>query len=187
VEYQRQINSSRCCEEVEVDPEMLVGGVKVQYYFHCKTQLWLFSKFLNREQESELVVIGKIIERNTFDRIRSRNISIDQKISIDLVRYKGGLVIYDVKKSSKFKEAHRYQVLYYLWYLKKVKGIKNVRGVIVYPTERRRVYLDLTPDEEKRIEDILRDINSIISRSKPPPPIYRKFCRKCAYFEFCWV
>jgi len=165
---------------------MLVGGVKVNYYFHCKTQLWLFSHFVTQEQESDLVLLGKIIGEAAFKEIKSKELIIDQKISIDFVRKKDYLILYDIKKSSKFGKAHYYQILYYLWYLKKIKGMKNVKGIITYPKERKRIEVCLTREIEQKIEKILREIKQIITLPTPPKPEYKKYCRKCSYFEFCF-
>ncbi|MEM2260642.1 MAG: CRISPR-associated protein Cas4 [Candidatus Aenigmatarchaeota archaeon] len=180
-------NSSQTSEKIEIDMEMLIGGVKVNYFFHCKTQLWLFSHFITQEQESELVLLGKIIEEVSFKEIKVRNVLIDQKISIDLIKSKEYLILHDVKKSSKFEVAHFYQLLYYLWYLKTLKGLEKVKGVIDYPKERKKIEVTLTREKDSEIRTILEQIHYIISLPKPPEPIYKSYCRKCAYFEFCWI
>jgi len=187
MESQMQNNSSQNSEEkIEMDAEMLVGGIKVNYYFHCKTQLWLFSHFLTQEQESDLVILGKVIEDSVFKDIKARNIIIDQTISLDFVKKGNTLIVLDVKKSSKFFEAHYHQLLYYLWYLKKVKGISNVKGILSYPKERKREEVVLTPEGEGKICKVLSEISKIVSLETPPPPVYKPYCRKCSYFEFCF-
>ena len=173
-------------EKLEIDLDMLIGGVKVNYFIHCKTQLWFFSHFISQEKDSELTAIGKIIESLFFRDVKTKNVIVDLKISLDFVKKSGKLIIYDVKKSSKFKAAHHYQMLYYLWYLRKIKGIENVEGIITYPTERKVERIKLTEDKEKEIKDILNKIKEIISSPKPPLPVYKKYCRKCAYFELCF-
>jgi CRISPR-associated exonuclease Cas4 len=178
--------SFQSSEQVEIDPEMLIGGTKVNYFIHCKTQLWLFSNFILQEKESELVLIGRILESLFFKDVRVKDILIDSKIQIDFIKKREGLLLRDVKKSSKFEKAHYYQMLYYLWYLKQIKGIANLRGIISYPKERKTVKVELTEEGEKEIVKILKEINEIISKPKPPSPTYKKYCRKCAYFEFCF-
>jgi CRISPR-associated exonuclease Cas4 len=187
MESQARNNSSQSSEEIELDLEMLIGGVKVNYFFHCKTQLWLFSHFITQEQESELVILGKIIEGISFKEIKIKNILIDRKISIDFLRSKEGLILYDVKKSSKFKIAHFYQLVYYLWYLKTIKGLEKIKGIIEYPKERKKIEVILTPEKENEVRSILKQIHYITSLPKPPEPIYKNYCRKCAYFEFCFA
>jgi len=173
-------------QEPEIDLDMLIGGVKVNYFVLCKTKLWFFSHFISQEEDSELTAIGKIIESLFFRDVKTKNIIVDSKISLDFVKRSGKLIIYDVKKSSKLKAAHYYQMLYYLWYLKKIKGIENVEGRITYPTERKIEKIKLTEDKEKEIEDILAKIKEIVTSPKPPLPVYKKYCRKCAYFELCF-
>lgn len=188
MEFQKRLQSfsSQNSEKLEIDPEMLTGGTKINYFIHCKTQLWLFSQFILQEKESELVLIGKILENLFFKEAKVKNVLIDSKVSIDLIRKGEKLIIQDIKKSSKFEKAHYYQMLYYLWYLKNIKGIANLEGIVSYPNERKTIKVELTEEKEKEIEKIIKEINEIISRPKPPLPVYKKYCRKCAYFEFCF-
>jgi len=174
-------------EEKELLPlEAIFIGTQINYFIHCKTQLWLFSYFISMERESEFVLMGKILESLFFRDVKLKNILIDSKISLDFIRHKGKVIVQDVKKSSKFEKAHYYQMLYYLWYLKNVKGISNVEGIINYPKEKRTIKVELKEEYEREILDILQEIKKLVSRSKPPLPTYKKYCRKCAYFEFCF-
>jgi len=170
-----------------IDISMYIGGVKVNYYIHCKTQLWLFSHQVTFEHSSEDVIIGKVLEQQAYIRMRLKNVQIDSIIALDFVYRDKELVVVDVKKSSKFKIAHYYQVLYYIWYLKKIKGIENVRGEIRYPTEKKIVQVDLDSEKMREIEEIIEEIKKIISLSQPPKPKRMPYCKSCAYFEFCWV
>ncbi len=172
-------------EKIEIDPEILVGGLKINYFIHCKTQLWLFSHFLSREKESDLVIIGKILHETFFKNV-NKDVLIDDKISIDFIKKENKLILHDIKKSDKFQSAHYYQMLYYLYYLKNEKGIENVEGEINYPLKRKTVKVELTKEKEDEIKKILQKINEIVSQPKPPRPIYKKYCRNCAYFEFCF-
>lgn len=173
-------------EEVKIDYEMLVGGVKVSYFFLCVTKLWLFSHLLTREHESEFVIIGKLIEKAFFRQIKTRDILIDSKIALDLIRKGDKLIVLDVKKSSKLEFLHRYQMLYYLWYLEKIKGVENVIGRISYSKERKVDEVALTREAEAEVEEALKKIDRIVSSPSMPKPEYKKYCRKCSYFEFCW-
>lgn len=172
-------------EKIEIDEEMLIGGVKVNYYIHCKTQLWLFSHLITQEHESEYVILGKILNEVSFQNIK-KDILIDNKISVDFIKKNGSVIIHDIKKSPKFKEAHVHQMLYYIYYLKKLKGIEKVEGRIDYPKQRKVVRIELTEEKEREIERILKDIKRIVSLKNPPKPVYKKYCRKCSYFEFCF-
>jgi CRISPR-associated exonuclease Cas4 len=166
--------------------ETFFTGVQVNYFIHCKTQLWYFSHYLTQEHESELVMLGKILHEIAFKNVK-KDLIIDQKISIDFIKKGDKLILHDVKKSEKFKDAHYYQMLYYLYYLKHEKGIENVEGIINYPSKREIVKVELTPEKEIELKNILQKIKEIISSNQPPKPVKLPYCRKCSYFEFCWV
>jgi CRISPR-associated exonuclease Cas4 len=161
-----------------------ITGVMVQYYKACKTELWYFSHHIDFNECDENVRLGRIIHELFFKR-QKKNLSIDNTISLDLLKKQNHLVIVEVKKSSKLPEPVKFQLLYYLWYLKNIKNI-IMNGLITYPTEKKVERVVLTPELEKEIENILKDIKQIISLPQPPKPEKKKYCRKCSYFEFCW-
>ncbi len=161
--------------------ELYITGTQVNYYFICKTKLWLFSHNITMEHESDLVKMGKLIHRETF-KTDEKEIKIGP-IAMDIVRAGDEVEIREVKKSKKMEESYINQVLYYLYFLKKC-GIK-AKGVISFPKMRETVRLELDEEDEKRIENVLKEIDKIISGPMPEPK-YRRLCRKCAYFEFCF-
>jgi CRISPR-associated exonuclease Cas4 len=166
-----------------ITKELVFNGTQVNYYIVCSTKLWYFSHFLQMEQNSDLVELGKLIHETSFEKLK-KDVQIDSKISIDFVERGNKIIIHDVKKSKKLEKAHIYQLLYYLYYLKQ-KGIK-AEGEINYPKIRKIEKIDLTEKNEEEIEAILKQIKEIISLSKPPKPEKKKYCRKCSYFELCW-
>ena len=78
------------------------------------------------EQTSDTVLLGKLIDESSYER-KDKGIDIDETIVIDWIDDKTG-VLHEVKKSDSMEEAHTWQVLYYLWYLKQ-KGVM-VQGVL---------------------------------------------------------
>lgn len=161
----------------------LPTGVQVSYYFICKTKLWLFSHLATMEHSSDTVAIGRLIHRESYQRAR-RDVTIGP-ISIDFVKRGGEIVLHEVKKSRKMERAHVYQLLYYLYYLRQ-KGIK-AKGVINYPLLRRTREIILDEEKEREIKAIIKNINEVVVRENPPRPEKKTYCRKCSYYEFCWV
>ena len=45
-----------------------VTGVMINYYFICKRKLWYFSHGIQMEQEHDNVIIGKLIDENSYGR-----------------------------------------------------------------------------------------------------------------------
>ncbi len=160
-------------------------GTQVNYFVICKTKLWYLSHFLHREQESDLVVLGKILQEASYGNVK-KDVMIDSKIAIDFIKRGDKLILHEVKKSDRLEKAHIMQLLYYIYYLKNEKGIENVEGRINYPKQRKIVAVKLTKEREKELLRIFKEITQITSLPQPPKPEYKKYCRKCSYFEFCF-
>ena len=159
-------------------------GTQLNYYFHCRRQLWFFSHKITCEQESDTVYLGKVIHETSYERER-KEVEIDQ-IKMDHIDLRDG-VIHEVKKSDSWSAAHEWQLLYYLYVLKQ-KGIEGLRGELNYPTIRRTVSVELTGAREEKLEQVLADIRRIIDQPTPPEITMKKsVCRKCSYFELCYV
>jgi len=159
-----------------------ITGVKIAYYFICHTKLWLFSHNITLEKEHENVRIGKFLHEDRYKR-RHKDEMIHDLICIDFVRLKNGLNLHEIEKTKKMEKAHRFQMLYYLYYLKSY-GVM-ARGIINYPLLNKRDEIILTDSDEQRLMEIIVDIKDIVV-NKMPTPEKRKICNKCAYQEFCF-
>lgn len=160
-----------------------VTGVMVYYYFVCKRKLWYFSNDLNMEFNSELVGIGKLIDETSYRR-EKKNILIDETISIDFL--KDWRIVHEVKKSRKIDEAAKWQLKYYMWVLKN-KGVDIEKGILDYPLLRKREEIILNEQEELELKSVIEDIQKIISSKLPPNTINKRVCKKCAYYELCYI
>ena len=160
--------------------KMHITGIKVAYYYICHTKLWLFSHNITMEKDSELVELGKILHENTYR--EHKEVQIDD-IAIDFIRKGEEVEIHEIKKSKAMEKAHRMQVLYYIYYLSK-RGVK-AKGIIDYPKQRRREEVVLNDESKLEIENALGEIEKIV-KGPMPPPMRKKICKKCAYYEFCF-
>ncbi len=156
-----------------------LNGTQINYYFICKRKLWLFSHNISFESLSDLVSIGKIIDSQSYKR-KKKNIKIGN-IALDHIEHN---IIHEIKKSDKIEEAHKYQLLYYIYYLTKL-GI-NTTGIINYPKLKKTLKVTLQKQDRINVEKIIKDANTIISANKPPKADYKKICDKCAYYDYCW-
>ena len=161
--------------------QMKTSGLNVQYYFVCKRKLWLHHHQINFEQENVRVLQGKVLHENSYRRIKNKEVLIDQLIQIDLIDGYVG----EVKSSRKMQNADTMQLLYYLYYLKNMGVIK--KGKIHYPKEKIVEEIELTEEDEKKLDRILKEIQEIIHREKIPVLEKKPYCTKCAYYDFCWV
>ncbi len=129
--------------------------------------------------------MGKHIHETSYAKTK-KEVVIDQKIAIDFIKRGENLVLHEIKKSRKMEDANRLQILYYLYFLKN-KGVANVSGEIDYPRIREVEKVELTEEAEKEIKEIIEKIPQIVSMEKPPAKKKMKRCRKCSYFELCYV
>ncbi|AAR38877.1 NEQ021 [Nanoarchaeum equitans Kin4-M] len=163
----------------------LIGGAYIYYYFVCKRKLWFYANKITMEHESDLVQIGKYIELFYKEKHKYERKVIINEISPDVIkRYKDFVLVFEIKKSDKFKEAALWQLKYYLWYLKRL-GL-NVKGKLVIPEYNKEEYIELTEKDERKIKEILNEIKRIISMDKPPREVFKDYCKACAYYPLCW-
>jgi len=162
-----------------------ITGTLINYYFHCQTQCWLSANRINLEDNSEDVRIGKVLHEIEEEKNKDTEIAIDN-IKIDKIT-KNYLV--EVKKSDSDIEAVRWQVLLYLKKLKD-KGIEK-RGKIEFfeqnKQDKKTYYVDLTEEKERDLEEFLGEIEQLINQKQPPKPKFMRKCKKCAYYEYCFV
>ncbi|MCR8743770.1 CRISPR-associated protein Cas4 [Romboutsia lituseburensis] len=168
---------------MSIDLEQLnIQGVKINYYFVCKRKLWLFTKGITMEQNSDRVMAGKLVHENSYKRKQHKELLIDNLLRLDIVDKD---YVREVKISRKMEKADKMQLYYYLYYLKNL-GI-NKKGMINYVKERRQEEIELTPEIDTEIEKIILDIVEI-SKEKTPPKLQKlPYCTKCAYYEFCYI
>lgn len=159
------------------------NGIKVNYYVVCPRKLWFYSHDLRMEQGSDRVFLGRLLHERTYRDKPRRELLIDNLIKVDLLESEGKLL--EVKYSQRMKEAARRQVLYYLYYLKRL-GVTGLVGELRFPKERRRESVVLTGDAERDIETTLREIRRIEQLATPPRVEFMPICRRCAYLELCW-
>lgn len=167
-------------DKVNID-DLKVNGTKVNYYLICQRKLWLFDKRISMENTSDKVLQGKVLHENSYESSKNKEVLIDNLISIDIVDQ---LNIREVKSSDKMQDADRIQILYYLFILKTF-GIEK-KGIINYPKQRKREFFELNTENEKEVISALEGIKKVLLLTKPPPVIDKPYCKKCAYFEFCY-
>lgn len=160
-----------------------VTGVMVYYYFICKRKLWYFCHQITMEESNENVQMGKLLDENSYAR-DDKHINIDDVINIDFIREKKEL--HEVKKSKAIEEAGIWQLKYYLYYLKK-KGVEGIIGKIDYPLAKRNIDVELTDKDCMELDKIIDDINKIKEHELPPELSEIKICKKCAYFDMCFI
>lgn len=164
---------------------MGVNGTLINYYFHCKRQCYLHGNRLNLEDNSEDVMIGKAIHEQKARKSKNTELSIDN-VKIDKLTDE---YLVEIKKSDADVEASTWQLLYYLKILKN-KGIDR-KGKLEFveknKTDKKIVYVELTKEVEKELDTYVEKIIELISSDEIPEVINKPKCKKCAYYEYCYI
>jgi len=159
-----------------------ITGTEINYCFVCPKKLWLFSRGINMEQTSQYVEIGREIHENSFER-EKKEILIDGIIMLDFIDRELG--IHETKKSRAMEKATRYQILYYIYYLKQ-KGIEDIRGVVHFPKEKRKEMVELKDEDIPHIQQVIDEVIKIKNLPLPPKVEKNSKCGKCSYYELCF-
>lgn len=165
------------------EKELRITGTLIWYYYICRREVWLMAHNLAPDQDDTNVVLGRFFGEESYSR-EKKEISFGN-LKFDVIKKDNqGLVLAEIKKSSKFINSARMQLAYYLSQLRE-KGIE-ARGELLFPREKRKEYVALNEDLIYELESAKKDITRIVAEEIPPTPKRITYCGKCAYNEFCW-
>jgi CRISPR-associated exonuclease Cas4 len=164
---------------------MKVNGTLINYYFHCKRQCWLHGSRLNLEDNSEVVKIGKAIHEEKAEQGKNTELTIDN-VKIDKLTNE---YLIEVKKSDADVEASKWQLLLYLKILKG-KGIDR-KGKLEFveknKSKNKTLYVELDEESEIKLDNVVKTIEDFIDKEEIPSTINKPTCKKCAYYEYCYI
>lgn len=165
---------------------MKITGTIINYYFHCKRQCYLFANRVNLEDNSENVRIGKILHEirakdNKDTEIKYENIVLD-KVSAKYIE--------EYKKSDADTEAARMQLIFYLKQLEEKGIIKE--GKLIYDEKNKKdgkktEIVKLDESNINKLNKCLEDIEKLINQDKVPDVEKNKKCKRCAYYDYCYL
>lgn len=175
-----------------------IGGMLVGYYLVCPRKAWLSMRSLWMEQESQAVALGRLLDETSYRR-RHRPALFEATApdgtplvaKIDGARLRGG-VLHETKKGRACEDAHRWQVRFYLWVLKRCgvtgPGGASLRGQLDYPQLRRTEPVTLQPADEQHMAELVADLAALARQDRPPERLPRRsFCRRCAFEDLCYA
>jgi len=165
---------------------MTVTGTIFNYFMVCRRKLWLFAHGITMEHESELVYEGKLIHENSYPERNPNYEEIElDGIKVDFYDARHH-VIHEIKKSDKLEAAGRWQLKYYL-YVFEMHGVKDIKGVLEFPKQRKTENVTLTDEDRQKIKDMLADIEKACEEKACPPLLKKERCKQCSYYEFCYT
>ncbi len=160
-----------------------ITGNLVNAYYVCKRKLWLYAHEIGPDKSHQLLEIGRLYDTSTYKRDKKEITGEGMKIDL-LKKREGELLVGEIKKTSKFELAAKMQLAYYLYSLKE-QGIE-LEGELLVPKERKRERIKLDDPLIRELETSMEEIEAILNNDKPPVAEKVKYCRNCAYNDFCW-
>ena len=164
--------------------EFNISGTYIWYYCICKREVWLLAHGMEADQQNDAMRIGNMIHENAYERSKKELEFGDSKFDV-VKRENGRLVVGEVKKSSKFLESARMQLLFYLLQLEE-SGVE-AEGELLFPEEKKKETVLLNSESRMQLRTMIEDIRAIAMLDTPPLPEKKNYCKKCAYAEFCWA
>ena len=165
---------------------MKITGTIVNYYFHCKRQCYLFANRINLEDNSEDVRIGRVLHEIKAKDGKNTEIKYENMV-LDKISSK---YIEEYKKSDSDTEAARMQLLFYLKNLKE-KGITK-EGKLIYEeknkkTTRKTEIIKLDKQNLEKLNKCMEKIEELINQEEVPKVEKDKKCKRCAYYDYCYL
>ncbi len=165
---------------------MKITGTIINYYFHCKRQCYLFANRINLEDNSEDVRIGRVLHEirakdNKDAEIKYENIVLDKVSSKYIEEY---------KKSDADTKAARMQLIFYLKQLQD-KGITK-EGKLIYNEKNKKdgkktEIIELDDSNINKLNKCIEDIEQLVNQEKVPDVEKDKKCKRCAYYDYCYL
>ncbi|MCL6533442.1 MAG: CRISPR-associated protein Cas4 [Armatimonadetes bacterium] len=167
--------------------ELAIRGYELNAWVICPRKCWFIQRQLMMEPHSPYVELGRLVHQEALQERPSREptfteVPIEGFARIDKI---AGELVYEIKRSPRKQEAHRLQLLYYL-YLLRERGL-NLKGVLSYPEQNRREVIELDDEGIQALQNALQAIQQLRQCPLPPQvPRPMSVCRTCAYQELCW-
>jgi CRISPR-associated exonuclease Cas4 len=110
-----------------------LGGVHIKYLYHCRRQLWLYTRGIRPEHLNARVQLGEAVHDTSYSRSTPVDLGAARLDHLD-----GRHWVHEVKSSSQPTSADQAQAIHYCHQLHRV-GVEAQGAVLHYPKTRRTV------------------------------------------------
>ena len=73
-----------------------------------------------------------------------------------------------------------------MYYLKQ-RGVDGLKAKIDYPLLKKNLVVELTEEDERRLDEVIQEIERTKEQMQPPQFSSQKICVKCAYHDLCFI
>ncbi|MEZ4968879.1 MAG: CRISPR-associated protein Cas4 [Flavobacteriaceae bacterium] len=173
---------------------MTVNATLINLYNVCHRECWLHYNGINMEHTSDTVYDGKLLHETSYPQRAEKYSEIELSIpwqgmtltgKVDFYEHKKK-VIHETKRGKTVEEAHLWQVKFYIW-LFELNGVEDVTGHIEYPKLRKTTEVILSCTDVAFLQETIKDIHKLLRQDNCPPIINSKICKKCSYYQLCYI
>jgi CRISPR-associated exonuclease Cas4 len=96
--------------------------------------------------------------------------------------------VIEFKKSDSDPNAAKWQLLLELFTLKQ-KGIEK-KGRLEYAEKNHQAKTEVVILDDAYEAELLRifeEIDALVAKTTPPSPVFTQKCKRCAYYEYCFI
>lgn len=158
-----------------------IGGIHIKYLYHCRRQLWLYTRGIRPEHLSATVQLGEAVHDTSY----TRNTPVDLG-SARLDFLDGQFWVHEVKSSTRPAPADQAQGRHYCHRLRQV-GVHAQGAVLHYPKTRRTHRYPYTPDAALQAEADITDALAVATAERSPERLAHSACRGCSFADYCWT
>lgn len=173
---------------------MTINATLINLYHVCPRECWLHTNGIRMEHTSDTVADGKLLHETCYAErsLKHSELSIEAKFNdinlfgkIDFYDSRNK-IIHETKRGNKVEEAHKWQVKFYVWMLF-LNGIEDVSATIEYPLLKQTETVELSPDDIKRLKELVVQVSELLQSEICPPVINATICKSCSYYELCYI
>lgn len=163
--------------------DISVSGHIVQAYLICARQAWLMSRQVIGDQYNDFMAIGRLLSNESYKK-EKKEIRVGSSV-IDIVSTRdNGVMLVEVKKSSKAIEASIMQLKFYMYTLK--NKVQCLSGEVRIPKEKKIFVIEMNDELVEEVESVVLEIETLLYSDKPPSANWINYCRTCSQQDFCW-
>lgn len=173
---------------------MDINATLINLYNVCPRECWLHSNGINMEHTSDIVYDGKLLHETSYPKRAEKYSEMELSSQWNGFELHGKIdfydakekIIHETKRGKSVEGAHTWQVRFYIW-LFQLNGIEGVIGKIEYPKLRKTTEVFLTEVDRNLLEEIVPKVGRLVRQEVCPPVIKAKICKKCSYYELCYI
>ncbi|MCK2245199.1 MULTISPECIES: CRISPR-associated protein Cas4 [unclassified Crossiella] len=158
-----------------------IGGVHIKYLYHCRRQLWLYSRGIRPEYLSDTVAYGSAVHDTTYPRYREIDLGAARLDHLD-----GQAWVHEVKSSRTSTPADAAQARHYCYRLDQL-GVQVHGAILHHPATRRTHRLPYTDTEATQADADITTALEVITQPESPPKPGRSRCHRCSFHDYCWT